>query len=96
MVAIFPFSSFITFSISANNGLFEYNDSFLNKVVELANRNKILIIFDEIITGFRLNWGWSSLLTRKKHINTKDLEGYFGYNLVLRKGLAIIRIIKPD
>ena len=45
--------------IMANNGLFEFERGFLERCRELTLRYKALLIFDEVITGFRVNWGGS-------------------------------------
>ena len=36
---------------------YEPKDNFLNKVKELTHKNKALLIFDEVITGFRMSLG---------------------------------------
>ena len=43
--------------VPANMGVIIPEDQFLKKVIELAHANKSLVIFDEVITGFRLSIG---------------------------------------
>jgi glutamate-1-semialdehyde 2,1-aminomutase len=41
----------------ANNGLFELGKDYLQYCRDISKRNGALLIFDEVITGFRLHWG---------------------------------------
>ena len=43
--------------VPCNYGLILPNDDYLNKIRELCDKYKILLIFDEVITGFRLSRG---------------------------------------
>ena len=43
--------------ILANNGLFEHKMSYLNKLRQLCTENCAMLIFDEVITGFRVALG---------------------------------------
>lgn len=43
--------------VPANMGVIIPEDQFLKKVIELAHANKSLVIFDEVISGFRLSIG---------------------------------------
>jgi len=43
--------------VPANNGLLTQKDQFLPKLMEIAHRNGSLVIFDEVITGFRVAFG---------------------------------------
>jgi len=43
--------------VPANMGVIIPEDQFLKKVIELAHVNKSLVIFDEVISGFRLSIG---------------------------------------
>ncbi len=43
--------------IPANNGLLEQTDSFLKELASLAKKHGALVIFDEVITGFRVAFG---------------------------------------
>lgn len=51
--------------VMGNNGLFPHSNTYLSDIRKLTSENKILLIFDEVITGFRLNWGgafdWSGV-----------------------------------
>jgi len=43
--------------IPANNGLLLHTEQFLHKMTEIARRAGALVIFDEVITGFRVAFG---------------------------------------
>lgn len=43
--------------ILANSGLFEFDKKYLERCRELCDKNSSLLIFDEVITGFRVNAG---------------------------------------
>ncbi len=43
--------------VPANNGLLPHAPGFLKGLIELAHRHGALVIFDEVITGFRLGFG---------------------------------------
>lgn len=43
--------------VPANMGVIIPEDQFLKKVIELAHANKSLVIFDEVISGFRISIG---------------------------------------
>ncbi|MGE4133139.1 MAG: glutamate-1-semialdehyde 2,1-aminomutase [Bdellovibrionales bacterium] len=43
--------------LPANYGLLIQRESFLKHVVELSRAKNILVIFDEVISGFRVAWG---------------------------------------
>ncbi len=43
--------------IMANNGLFEFAPGYLEACREITKKHKSLLIFDEVITGFRVAWG---------------------------------------
>lgn len=43
--------------VMANNGLFEYDQSYLQLLRKITKQNGALLIFDEVITGFRVAWG---------------------------------------
>ncbi len=43
--------------LPANYGLLIQRESFLKRVVELAKKNEVLVIFDEVISGFRVALG---------------------------------------
>jgi glutamate-1-semialdehyde 2,1-aminomutase len=43
--------------VPANNGLLIQTESFLSKVEEVSKRSGSLLIFDEVITGFRIAFG---------------------------------------
>ncbi len=45
--------------ILANSGLFEFDKKYLDRCRELCDKNSALLIFDEVITGFRVNAGGS-------------------------------------
>jgi glutamate-1-semialdehyde 2,1-aminomutase len=46
--------------LPANNGLLIQNQSFLKSLRELCTQHKILLIFDEVISGFRVGFGGMS------------------------------------
>lgn len=48
--------------VLANNGLFEHKQNYLNKLRELCTSNNSLLIFDEVITGFRVGLGGAQKL----------------------------------
>ncbi len=48
--------------IPANNGLLLQNNSFLNGLRSLCSKHSILLIFDEVISGFRVAFGGASEL----------------------------------
>ena len=58
--------------IMANNGLFEFSNEFLARARELTLQNKALLIYDEVITGFRVGWGGAKAL----HGITPDIGTY--------------------
>ena len=43
--------------VPANNGLLLQTDEFLSKMTEIARQAGALVIFDEVITGFRIGFG---------------------------------------
>jgi len=43
--------------VAGNMGVIEPNESFLKKLRELTAKNGIVLIFDEVITGFRFTFG---------------------------------------
>jgi glutamate-1-semialdehyde 2,1-aminomutase len=43
--------------VPANNGLLLQTDDFLRELSEIAHRAGALVIFDEVITGFRVSFG---------------------------------------
>ncbi len=43
--------------VPANNGLLLQRDGYLKDLVALAKRHDVLVIFDEVITGFRVAFG---------------------------------------
>ena len=43
--------------VQANCGVIPPQDNFLSFLRDITSRNKILLIFDEVITGFRLTYG---------------------------------------
>lgn len=43
--------------VMANNGLFEYDKSYFELLRNITKKNGALLIFDEVITGFRVAWG---------------------------------------
>lgn len=43
--------------VPANNGLLPQKEKFLEKMAEIARRHGALVIFDEVITGFRVAFG---------------------------------------
>jgi len=49
--------------IPANMGLILPKKNYLNKVREICSENKIILIFDEVITGFRASIGGAEELT---------------------------------
>lgn len=49
--------------IPANNGLLPQTDEFLRGVCEIARRHGALVIFDEVISGFRVAFGGMSETT---------------------------------
>ena len=68
--------------IMANNGLFEFEKGFLERCRELTHRHKALFIFDEVITGFRVNWGGAM-----KHYGLEPDIGTYGK--ILGGGLPV-------
>jgi glutamate-1-semialdehyde 2,1-aminomutase len=48
--------------IPANNGLLLQNKSFLQRLRELCSSNDVLLIFDEVISGFRVAFGGAAEL----------------------------------
>lgn len=43
--------------VMANNGLFELGKDYLQYCRDITRKNGALLIFDEVITGFRIHWG---------------------------------------
>jgi glutamate-1-semialdehyde 2,1-aminomutase len=43
--------------VPANNGLLTQKDRFLHEMTEIAHKHGALVIFDEVITGFRVAFG---------------------------------------
>jgi len=43
--------------VPANMGLVLPDEKFLNKLIDLAHSNKALVIFDEVVSGYRLSLG---------------------------------------
>ena len=43
--------------VPANMGLVLPDEKFLNKLIDLAHSNKTLVIFDEVVSGYRLSLG---------------------------------------
>lgn len=43
--------------VMANNGLFEYSPEYFQLLRSITRKNGALLIFDEVITGFRVAWG---------------------------------------
>jgi glutamate-1-semialdehyde 2,1-aminomutase len=43
--------------VMANNGLFEYDSGYFELLRKITKQNSSLLIFDEVITGFRVAWG---------------------------------------
>jgi glutamate-1-semialdehyde 2,1-aminomutase len=59
----YQFAAVIIEPIACNMGLVLPKDKFLNKVEKLCKSNNTLLIFDEVITGFRFHAGaYSSLI----------------------------------
>lgn len=52
--------------IPANNGLLIQDSTFLQSVVRLAQNLGVLVIFDEVITGFRVSFGGMTEITQLK------------------------------
>jgi len=52
--------------IPANNGLLLQTDEFLSKIVEYAHAAGSLVIFDEVITGFRMSFGGMAEVSQMK------------------------------
>lgn len=52
--------------LPANNGLLIQQESFLKKLAELAKKSGALLIFDEVISGFRMAFGGMAEITRIK------------------------------
>jgi glutamate-1-semialdehyde 2,1-aminomutase len=50
-------AAIIVEALPANNGLLIQTEEFLRELVSIAHANKALIIFDEVITGFRVGFG---------------------------------------
>lgn len=48
--------------VLANNGLFEHRQDYLDKLRALCTKNDSLLIFDEVITGFRVHRGGAQKL----------------------------------
>ena len=46
--------------VAANMGLVAPNPSFLNELRKVCDQTGALLIFDEVITGFRLAYGWAA------------------------------------
>jgi glutamate-1-semialdehyde 2,1-aminomutase len=44
-------------AVPANNGLLLQKDGFNRRVMEIAKKNGALVIYDEVITGFRVGFG---------------------------------------
>lgn len=43
--------------VMANNGLFELGHEYLQYCRDISKKHGALLIFDEVITGFRMSWG---------------------------------------
>lgn len=48
--------------IMANNGLFEFDKEWFQLCRDITHAHKSLLIFDEVITGFRVAWGGAKSL----------------------------------
>lgn len=48
--------------VMANNGLFEFSKDYFEAVGRLKKKYQCLLIFDEVITGFRVGWGGAKKL----------------------------------
>ena len=75
--------------VLANNGLFELPKSYLAACRELTSRHGSLLIFDEVITGFRLAWGGA-----KEHLGVEPDLGTYGK--ILGGGLPVGAIAGPE
>lgn len=53
-------ASVIVEPVSANMGVISPENNFLKELRELCDQNNALLIFDEVITGFRLSFGGAS------------------------------------
>ena len=50
--------------VAGNMGLVLPNEGFLNELREITSENEILLIFDEVITGFRASYGGAQKIYR--------------------------------
>jgi len=75
--------------VLANNGLFEHDLTYLKECRNLSEENCSLLIFDEVITGFRLGLGGAK--------NTYGIEPDLGtYGKVIGGGMPIGAIAGPS
>lgn len=59
--------------VMANNGLFELGKDYLQYCRDISKKHGALLIFDEVITGFRLAWGGA-----KAYYNIQPDIGTYG------------------
>lgn len=52
--------------VPANNGLLLQRPEWVKQVIKLARQNGALVIFDEVITGFRVGFGGYAEEIRKR------------------------------
>lgn len=56
-------AAIIVEAVPANNGLLLQAENFLKELVSIAHAHRALVIFDEVITGFRVGFGGMAGLT---------------------------------
>lgn len=58
--------------LPANMGVIPPKQKFISKIYELCKKHKSLLIYDEIVTGFRVGWGG---ITKKGEIHIRKFDG---------------------
>lgn len=75
--------------VLANNGLFEIAPNYMKACRDLTYKHGSLLIFDEVITGFRLAWGGA-----KEYLKVEPDLGTYGK--ILGGGLPVGAIAGPE